>query len=1312
MAYINSNDEKFVEDIVQRHEFSRYYFDSPIIPDDSLSHIQGNNVHLDLQGIQRLCVDLMNPNTELCRLLVKWDPGMGKTIFACYLAHTFIKNFIQEHKTGEVHGHVIIIGFTEDIFKKELIRFPDFGYVTKEEVLEQKRLLNRSHHSDYDLDRYHDYVSKLKKRLTNENFGGFFKFYGYKAFVNRIFNLVDSAQAIDIVSMDEEAFTKALRDGSLQWNMDMLRMFDRSLLICDEIHNAYNSLEKNNWGIAIQMIINKLRKKLKAVYLSATPINNSPSEITDVINILDDTGEKIEKNLLFDKDGRTMKPGAIEIIRQKTRGKVSFVQDTNPLYYATDSYEGETITGIKYLKFIKCPMTRKHQTIYNRDYEGILNQESQYLMDFILPGGIYKTSDIKQNLSDPGFVYSENRIIGTGLERKTLQEYSSKMIKMLDMLDDMLKDPLSGKILIFHPVVHISGVLFVEDVLLSNGYISYDQSPNDNTKCSKCGIIRKKHAGVVIDEKKESDSSINIREATPDDYVKLKNILKEAFDKVDFSTKQFMESTYVIEDDKKQKIYGFIEVELSNGEYYVDADKFIRYIVIKEAQKGKGYGTKLLGHVLEGNNGHVTLHINKKWGVKTKYLLKWFKDRMFNNSGIKHKLNWILQYEKPRIPDFKNHDYTPARIVTVHSNIDKTTIHRYFDAINANNNIWGHKCRILIGSKMIKESYNMYAFQKHIVLRMPSNISTLVQLNGRVRRKNGSMLLPPEHRHITRYILVSTSSGKKKSHEIKKWREKMEDYETIQKIEKILHENAIDASIIWEINKPRTESNQKPALGALSFTPKVPKPKLPGNKSTYDVYFQKAELQNTVILIKKLFITVSDVFTTDQLWDAMQDMKSNTFNISSISREVFNLAVNFLIINPREDEVFARKETKLDHLNIWDLLYQGLDSRIMIENGNVGHIYKINDYLIFVPTEIPTAELSFRKTEVLPAININMHRYIKKFQETSSYDEQKVEIHKKFKDATIGEIAKSVGAFGEEFHNILVEEIIEYIFNIWTSPSMTGKSEYHEFLIKMYQYYNLMGLIIFVGNIKKDLQLQYSPYVNEPLPINTTSVSIVASSNTSQKKKSKDDQKDKLKLSESAYFKTLQMTNDIIASATKSKKKKSTEHKVEIELKSSVKILPIGHFVSITPRLYNPSKSGWFDESNYTQPIQDVKENNIIIGYHEKLTGKLNIKFKIRNPIQNIEKHSDTRMIEKGAMCSTKNKEYLKSIAKKLEIPVDAKHNVGNLCESIEHMLINNEMLARKHKTGIKWFYSFWENRPDNTQIDVGNKHMSSSSSA
>ena len=47
-----------------------------------------------------------------------------------------------------------------------------------------------------------------------------------------------------------ELFLALFTDGS-KLNMDLLNRFKGSLVICDEIHNVYNNVTKNSYGVSI-----------------------------------------------------------------------------------------------------------------------------------------------------------------------------------------------------------------------------------------------------------------------------------------------------------------------------------------------------------------------------------------------------------------------------------------------------------------------------------------------------------------------------------------------------------------------------------------------------------------------------------------------------------------------------------------------------------------------------------------------------------------------------------------------------------------------------------------------------------------------------------------------------------------------------------------------------------------------------------------------------------------------------------------------------------------------------------------------------
>jgi superfamily II DNA/RNA helicase len=147
----------------------------------------------------------------------------------------------------------------------------------------------------------------------------------------------------------------------------------------------------------------------------------------------------------------------------------------------------------------------------------------------------------------------------------------------------------------------------------------------------------------------------------------------------------------------------------------------------------------------------------------------------------------------PRQSHDNKHEFKPVRFTMLHGDIDKHTIDDSMSKFNDVSNSMGNDIMILLGSKMIKESYDLKAVCHLMVTSRPDNISTLIQIMGRAVRNNSHRLLPVGMRNVNVYIFVSSIKSGKLSHEEEKYRIKMEEYGIIQDIEKLLHENAVDS---------------------------------------------------------------------------------------------------------------------------------------------------------------------------------------------------------------------------------------------------------------------------------------------------------------------------------------------------------------------------------------------------------------------------------------------------------------------------------------------------------------------------------------
>lgn len=1338
MSYIKQSDPQILKDVVARKEFIQYKVPTPKpvkigckgyeVTKFAISRLEDEDIHIDLNSYQAFISQIMGPNTPIHRMLANWDTGMGKTIMGLDLAMRFIEIFEKQSQLEDPNniGSVWIIGFTDSIFKKELLSYPQYGFVTREDLMQLRQFeeLSRTENK-IDVDNYQEFLTRLRKRLTSRRNNGYFKFIGYKAFVNRIFMLEDSSKNIN--DMSEEEIRKALKEGSLKWNKPLLDSFRNSLVICDEIHNTYNSLEKNNWGIAIQMVLDH-HPTIKALFMSATPLNNSPTEIADLLNLLLEPSKRVTKAELF--NDKTLKPGSDKKIAELARGRVSFIQDLNPALFASQEFIGQTIKGIGYLKFTRCVMSPYHYNTYKEEYQGTLAQDEQYLNDFALPNpdtsnklGIFRTNDIKRLLSQVtdtyfkkyGFKYENDVIIGHGLYEENIANWSSKMAQTLKEAKDLLR-PNEGKVFIYHNIVHISGVLFIEQLFLANGIIGPDQNDTQSTLCAICGNPKSEHAETEIKGGAlNAPEGIEVSQLKKDDVDFLKEIETKELALDPTRRRHFSKSTLVATFEKIR--VGFLEYEFDGSEVHILA------LVITKDFQTKGIGSFMLNYLRDMYplTDNITLKVYKE-SERSEQNLGFYTSRGFQIADEDTEY-WYLDIgtfeitgggKRKAKPEDKSdpndHVYYPARYVIVHSEMDKSVMTKNIERFNSPNNIFGTRYKYIIGSKIIKESHNIKATRHTIIIGRPDNIPTLIQILGRTRRKRGHMLLPPEFRTIAIKILTSCLPVKDPklgdwamSHEEIKYREKTDDYKIIQLIEKILHENAIDGYIFENIIQTGLTSDTN-SLGPLKFKPVQPAPHEIIDK-TFNIFYFQDEIKTIMHIIKRLFIEVSYALKYEQLWSMVQNAPFQTeVNTRIFDEDNFIIALDILLY--QEDEYIrplALQTGDDPKLNVRDLMWSNADRRIMMPDGVIGYIHYVGEFYIFIPfingTHMSHVEAPYRTFEIKKNNPINIFRYLKDTASNVNYDVRRLKFRDKYENVPLEKLTTVIGKFGTNFHQQFLEEVIYYVFNLMTNPLVTQKSEFHDFYYKMLYYYNFLGLVIWAVDAREFIKELYKPYIlpskivrHESNQLINVSASMSQSVNSKMKEAIQDIKHD--------YKKSMDMSQgslDLRVSRPQMYKKDKI-------VKVDPKYLPIGHFLSHIPRFYHPEKE-WFDSPEYTQVETKYQENDIVIGYHEKSLGGLRIKFKLRRPIQYIEKYKDTRKIHKGSMCRSNSKEYLLDLARKLKIKIGDKVNVSNLCGEIETQLILNEVKARQSGSNIKWFFAFWEQIP-------GAKFETSSSSS
>ena len=1387
MAYADQDDKIFIEDLIQRKEFywtKRWEYDKTNITDDiiprfKLSDQINRSNYLRLLGHQLFTQNYMNPNTEYKRLHIKWSTGAGKTLGGLSIAMNFIKNYRLEKESGSLDiGSVFIIGFAERAFKNELLRYPEFGFMSNDEKIKLDKLKKLAAAGNkIDLEKYQELIIRIKKRFSNRKGNGFFRFFGYKAFVNRIFT---ASADTNINDLSEEQIRTALSDGRIKYNEELLKEFKNSLIICDEIHNVYNSAEKNNWGVAIQAVLDK-EPSVRCVTLSATPLNNSPSEIVDLLNLLNIAEKRIVRSDLFVND-KQLKPGALEKIAELSKGKFSFLIDINPKYYPKILNYGDTLKEIPYLKFIRCPMSDFHYKTYKDVYTGALSHDSQYLVDFALPNpedektGIFQTQQIKKLLTtapqkwkDKNKIdYIDDKIVGDILLKENIGKYSNKYYKLLEEIESVIKNK-QGKIFIYHNVVHMSGVLFIEQLLIKNGYLDEFSSSSDNTICVKCGRTRKQHnkdeisgGSSVVEilggfedngisetgsaQREEDDTIINkIGETnTPDNTDNTDNAPDNTDNIPDNTSDNKPDNT---PDNAPDNAPELIKTQTGhdwylNGQHILNIKIFDNKAVLSGAHNILlDYNDNIINQFnkilnnLYNKNVEIILKNNisnklGKWLLDNKFkLIKHTPDKsILQRKKSKHKIGGAQPIKIIKEKDGK-HKFIPARFVMAHSDIEKPRMEQSIEKYNNIDNITGDNYLILVGSRIIKESYDIKAIQNLFVMSRPDNIPMFIQIRGRAVRKDSHKGLPEENRVVrikifTSCLPVKQDIGPDKgtyqlSYEEEKYRDKVAAFQIIQKIEKVIHENAIDSVINYDKVK---KSMIDDPLGPLEYTPEINKKynkmqlsEL--NLSTFDIYHAKKEVNIIKFLIKRLFIELSSVWEYNDLLNAVKNPPKEydlEINTSLIQENNFMIAMNQLIY----DEGLYNEPIINMSDNIIEKLYDSNDKIITMPNGQNNIIVPICDksnkqYYILFPLDTINKkpnidlELPYRiiKQEENKVININSFIQTKRID--FDYDDKKKIFYRKYTDINIENMENVVCEYGTTFHMKFIEECIVYVFNIWTSPTIE-KSPMHEFYFKMLYYYDLLSLIIWAHTCKNRI---FKEYIKYAIPVNSKDIKLKALSKYEKRKEELEDisPHDNSDLASSGVINLLKSTynktsNAWIPEEFREQYEKTINKSIDLfdgkkkKIKSISKVnadlLPIGHYISKFPKLYIPDK-GWDENPTYLQNEQLYKENNYLIGFDERSATGVHIRFKLRNPIHNIKKYKDTRQTEKGTVCKSKSKEFLIDAAKKIDIILPEKINVEELCVLIRSKLIRLELKERIKKSNIKYFYFHYEQRPE-----------------
>lgn len=1189
------------------------------------------NMYTLLKSYQVFVGNFFNPSTPYTRLLMKWETGVGKTIGALRIAMDYIRIYNEISENVDFTGSVFVVGFTEDIFKKELLRFPQFGFVSEKEIEQLNFLQEKGFKGNMEAaEQYKELFSRYKRRLTSRKKNGFFKFFGYKTLANRVF-----ITKLNIVSLSREEIIAKINSGDIKLNTSFIDEFANSLLICDEIHRLYNSVEKNNWGVAIELILN-YNPTCRSIFLSATPLNNSPTEIVDLLNILLPRDKydfvKVED---FFKDGQLTKEGANKI-EAYMRGRISFVRDVNPLNFASKEIIGDKIPGIDFLKFIRCEMSDFHYNTYKNVYDGTLPIDGIYISDICLPNpefddpykrpGIFRTQEVRDKYSEItanwkkkySLFLRNNEVTGDALSiDRDLPKISSKYTQMVkNIIDDLKK--AKGKTFIFHTSKQVSGVFFIENVLEANGIITHDGVVRDNTLCM-CGKPRSEHAASQLEKRGGDPENIEIKESDDKSMV-------------------FHKDVWIF--DIREDAINFDE---ANCDYFYDlSDDLLDEIIVFIRGLPK-----------------LTLNMSEKVHNDMAPFLEKLNFDIFPDDSDRISMSRTTGgafEEELMVPPPPGHQFEAARMIVLYGDMDKKVVENLIEKFNKPNNTTGTKINFLIASRFMKESYTLVAVRNIMVMSRPDNISMLQQIIGRAVRDRVHNMLHPDQRHVVIRLFVSSIPKLKGlSYEEIKYKEKIDSNKIVRQIEKIMHESAIDALInkemIWQQKGDQLDIENYESNTCKDKYKNCGTPREVIKDSTFWAYYSEFEVEYLKHMIKTCFISYSPVWKYIDLYKMIREPPFPvTINTKYVDQELFNVALDSLIYK-QDHQVFKPvfMDNEIIHIN---------DSYYTIVHYD--EFYYLANYDIENKEILIDVESYSRQSFQLKPNNYSIKEYI--FHDSrNNYVNKKERFINQWTIIDIKNMKGAIYSFGAEFHSRFIEEVISDIFLYYTKGKSTKNISFY---LKMLEYYELFNIIAYVGNAKKQIAKKFENLVTYAGIKQDNSANLI---------------KEKIAASSPTWISTgmVKKYNDRI------------NYKVKGKVRADY--LPIGHFFSEQPRFF--INGAWITCPEYFNS-SEFKENDFLIGYEERSDSYMDIKFKIRSPIHHIKKHADQRLIERGSGCTTKNKKELIAICNKLNIKHTDRNSTHDLCDRIKMELMYREMKARSSGSNIKWFYMFFENAP------------------
>ena len=334
----NLDDPNFNIELIEKKQFN--VLKKPVIKDydnlEKMSEDACNQKIFELLPHQIFVKNFLSFQTPYNSLLLYHGLGTGKTCSAISICEE-MRDYLKQM---DIKNKIIVVA-SPNVQENFKLQLRNFGKLKK---IKNIWTLNACAGNKYLKEINPMNMKGLEKqeviRLINNLIKNSYVFMGYEQFSNYIEKIVEKYTAPNM-SLREK---KVARKKAIKYN------FSNRLIVVDEVHNL-RSEDSSEKKIADNLFdVTKHSDNLKLLLLSATPLYNSPHEVTWLINLMNvnDGRSTILDNEIFDKNDNLIvsdegiKTGE-NILKQKLNGYVSYLRGESPLSFPFKFFPSEIL---------------------------------------------------------------------------------------------------------------------------------------------------------------------------------------------------------------------------------------------------------------------------------------------------------------------------------------------------------------------------------------------------------------------------------------------------------------------------------------------------------------------------------------------------------------------------------------------------------------------------------------------------------------------------------------------------------------------------------------------------------------------------------------------------------------------------------------------------------------------------------------------------------------------------------------------------------------------------------------------------------